>query len=257
MITNSRTLDPMFAETPAFKTAVLIFPGADILDYAGPLEILSSSLYGNDRNNPKPVFDVHTVARDELVADGVPTGRGPRMGDVLTIRASSSISKVLDEINQFDILIVLGGPPEPIIDFVKRSSDPSEKPSELKLIKAFATSGHVEYNFGKQGGKEKVLLSVCTGSVILGAIGLLDGVESTTHHFAYDMLDQACKGSSKVLKDKRWVDAGAVKEGLRIITSGGVSSGLDSTLYLVGYVTDDPSVPDFVANLIEYERKAA
>ena len=46
-----------------YNVAVLLFKAADILDFAGPLEILSHTLYNTDIENPEPVFKPTTIAR--------------------------------------------------------------------------------------------------------------------------------------------------------------------------------------------------
>ena len=72
--------------------------------------------------------------------------------------------------------------------------------------------------------------SVCTGSIVLGAAGLLDGLTATTHWSCYDEL--AATGASPV--------ATRVVEHLdrRIITAAGVSSGIDMALRLVELLYD-------------------
>ncbi|HEX8120275.1 MAG TPA: DJ-1/PfpI family protein [Solirubrobacteraceae bacterium] len=65
--------------------------------------------------------------------------------------------------------------------------------------------------------------SVCTGGMLLAAAGLTAGRPATTHHGALDDL----RASGAEVIDARVVDDGDV------ITSGGVTSGLDMALYLV------------------------
>jgi len=65
--------------------------------------------------------------------------------------------------------------------------------------------------------------SVCTGSVILAAAGLLDGLEATSHWASYDRLRE--RGATAVAR--RFVRAG------KIITAAGVSAGIDMALHLV------------------------
>jgi transcriptional regulator GlxA family with amidase domain len=66
--------------------------------------------------------------------------------------------------------------------------------------------------------------SVCTGALILGAAGLLDGVPATTHWCAYDHL----RALGAEPTEQRVVFAG------RIATAAGVSAGIDLALALVG-----------------------
>ena len=66
--------------------------------------------------------------------------------------------------------------------------------------------------------------SVCTGSLILGAAGLLQGLMATTHWAAKAMLEQ----HGATYSEQRVVRAG------KIVTAAGVSSGIDMALYLAG-----------------------
>lgn len=69
------------------------------------------------------------------------------------------------------------------------------------------------------GAEYKV--SVCTGTVLLGAAGLLNGHRATTHPMAYDLLSEYCD-----VVEERVVDDGD------IITARGVTSAIDLGLYL-------------------------
>jgi transcriptional regulator GlxA family with amidase domain len=66
--------------------------------------------------------------------------------------------------------------------------------------------------------------SVCTGALILGAAGLLDGLDATTHWLSYDLL--ARYGARPT--EERVVVRG------KIATAAGVSAGIDLALTLVG-----------------------
>lgn len=66
-------------------------------------------------------------------------------------------------------------------------------------------------------------LSVCTGSLLLGAAGFLQGLQATTHPSAFQELAPYCRRVS----DARIVDCGA------IITARGVSAAIDLGLYTV------------------------
>ena len=73
-------------------------------------------------------------------------------------------------------------------------------------------------------GPNRPLASVCTGALLLGAAGHLEGRRATTHHNALDLLRPLCR---EVVSDRRVVDEG------QVVTAGGVSSSLDLGLYLV------------------------
>lgn len=76
------------------------------------------------------------------------------------------------------------------------------------------------------------LASVCTGAIPLGKAGLLDGLRVTTHHENLDELRQYVSEDT-VIEAKRYVDNGD------ILTSGGISAGIDMSLYLVQKLLGD------------------
>src|SRR5262249_42455573 len=71
--------------------------------------------------------------------------------------------------------------------------------------------------------------SVCTGSLLLGAAGILKGLEATTHWAALDTLGEL--GAKPTLK--RVVEQG------KIITAAGVSSGIDMALVLAAHIAGE------------------
>jgi transcriptional regulator GlxA family with amidase domain len=86
--------------------------------------------------------------------------------------------------------------------------------------------------------------SVCTGSIVLGAAGLLDGLTATTHWSCYPELE--AQGATPV--------ADRVVEHLdrRIITAAGVSSGIDMALRLVELLVDRTAA-EAAQLMIEYD----
>ncbi len=71
--------------------------------------------------------------------------------------------------------------------------------------------------------------SICTGSLILGAAGLLDGKQATTHWAAMDLL--AAYGAEAVT-------ARSVQDG-NVVTAAGVSAGIDMALSLAATIAGD------------------
>lgn len=84
--------------------------------------------------------------------------------------------------------------------------------------------------------------SVCTGALLLGAAGLLQGLDATTHWGAYKEL--ASYGARPT--EQRVVERG------KIITAAGVSSGIDMALTLVGKLMGD-DVAEAIQLAIEYD----
>ena len=74
--------------------------------------------------------------------------------------------------------------------------------------------------------ESEITASVCTGSSLLAKAGLLDGYKATTNkHFFEHALEQ--HGKVEWVREARWVDDG------KVITSSGVSAGMDMALHLV------------------------
>ncbi|MDX6655381.1 MAG: hypothetical protein QOH62_174 [Solirubrobacteraceae bacterium] len=71
--------------------------------------------------------------------------------------------------------------------------------------------------------------SVCTGSLVLGAAGILDGLEATTHWMAMDAL----ASTGAIPTGRRVVEQG------KIITAAGVSAGIDMGLTLAARIAGD------------------
>jgi transcriptional regulator GlxA family with amidase domain len=112
------------------------------------------------------------------------------------------ISHTFDEVDSPDIIVVPGGF---ITRKLARDGDP---------IVDWVAAVHPHTTF---------TTSVCTGALLLGAAGLLDGLDATTHWFAFDEL--AKYGATPT--EQRVVHRG------RVWTAAGVSAGIDLALTLV------------------------
>jgi transcriptional regulator GlxA family with amidase domain len=97
----------------------------------------------------------------------------------------------------------------------------------------------------KVNGMTDLTLSVCTGALVLGKAGLLDGLAATTYHTAFEEL-KAVAPNTVQRPGERWVDNG------RIVTSAGVSAGIDMSLYVVGKLLGAAQA-DETAHYMEYE----
>lgn len=78
----------------------------------------------------------------------------------------------------------------------------------------------------QQSTTASITSSVCTGAFLLAAVGLLNGKSATTHWGSIDWLREH-HPEITVRDDLRWVDEG------KIVTSAGVSAGIDMALHLV------------------------
>lgn len=152
---------------------------------------------------------------------------GPvRLADGLTVMADHGI----DTASVCDVVIVCGGPGWPLAAADERV---------LGFLRGLRPEG---------------LASVCTGAMILGAAGVLDGRLATTRRRAVgseavaplELLGRSGMVSTTVASV---VDAG-------VVTGGGVSLAIDATLYLLGRIYGQDAAAE-VARVIEYDRAYA
>ena len=86
--------------------------------------------------------------------------------------------------------------------------------------------------------------SVCTGSLLLHACGVAKDKRVATHWSFEDTLE--ARGNITVVRDARWVRDG------KVVTSQGVSAGIDMALWLIGQI-DSPAHAKAVQRYIQYE----
>ncbi len=145
-----------------------------------------------------------------------------KKGEVRTERGSLALvaDRAIAEIESADILIVPGSP--------------REKPArENETLLAWIRKIHTTTRF---------TASVCTGSMILGAAGLLRGLRATTHWMRID--DLAQYGATPVRA--RFV------EDDRVLTAAGVSAGIDMALHLAQRIAGD-AVAQSIQLSLEYD----
>ncbi|WP_426107218.1 DJ-1/PfpI family protein [Massilia sp. TSP1-1-2] len=129
-----------------------------------------------------------------------------------TVRARAGLRVVPDydfeDHPPIDLLIVPGG----IV------TEELAKPQVSKWIEACSRSA-------------RITASICTGAFLLGKAGLLEKKAATTHW--EDIAEmQAMFPSVNVLDGQRWVDEG------HVVTSAGISAGIDMSLHLVARIVD-------------------
>lgn len=125
-------------------------------------------------------------------------------------------------------------PPSDILAFFGGNSGPTSM-DEAVIDWIKARKATTQYHF-----------SVCTGAFVLGRAGLLDNLTVTTFHLSIDNLKKAVP-TANVLSDVRFVDNG------RVITTAGVSAGIDGALYLVSKLKGEQAAKD-AAFYMEYDK---
>lgn len=223
------------------------------------------------------------------VTEGVTSSSG------LTIKADIDFEDAHEDLTDYDVLIVPGGRG---VDDILRTE--SEEP--MKLIKAFTELQQSDPS------KERTLMSIGTGSLLLAQAGILQGMAATTHPDYYTKMEIICKDAARrgdleqtdvmeenyVVNNARfdlgenmeenpfvlskrpdgrrksiarkgsnaWKESVKRREsnarraqlrlgGLRVITSGGVTSGLDASLYLVAAMVSHESAQE-VGRVLQY-----
>ncbi len=97
----------------------------------------------------------------------------------------------------------------------------------------------------QQADQARLVASVCTGAFLLAEAGVLTHQRVTTHW--EDIPDlRSSYPELTVVEEQRWVDDGEV------VTSGGISAGIDMSLYLVGRLAS-PALAEKTARQMEYD----
>ena len=119
-----------------------------------------------------------------------------------------AVDTALDDLPDPDVIVVPGGPgsramehPGPLLDWVRAAHDTTQWTT-----------------------------SVCTGSLILAAAGVLDGLEATTY---WNSMDELSAHGVTAIDDRRVVPQG------KVVTAAGVSSGIDMALWLAAQIAGD------------------
>lgn len=185
---------------PARHVVLVAFDGFQLLDLAGPLEVFDAA---------------ERIAGGQRYRTSIatPGGRPVRTTSGVTVHADAA----LDEVLELDTLVVVGG-------FGTRA-----------LLDDEAVLGEVR----RLAATARRTTSVCTGALVLGAAGLLDGHRATTHWASCDLLAEIApaavvEADQIYVHDRdRW-------------TSAGITAGIDLALALVD---DDhgPELPHEVA----------
>ena len=131
--------------------------------------------------------------------------------------------------------------------------EPAEERFALLVPGGFGTraavkDGELLAKTAEAAANSEYVLSVCTGSAMLAAAGILDGLRATSNKRAFDWA-AGCGPAVNWDRQARWVRDG------RVFTSAGVSAGIDMALGFVSEIFGDEKA-DEIARRIEYHRNA-
>jgi transcriptional regulator GlxA family with amidase domain len=182
------------------RVGIVVFDDVEVLDFCGPFEVFSAARLDEERRREEPSpFEVVLVAEKSvpIVASG-----GLKVIPDHTFHTCAPL----------DILVVPGG---------WGTRRELKNPVMLNWLKARAA-------------EVETLTSVCTGAMLLGSAGLLDGLHATTHWKSLDWMRDAFPAAT-VHYDQH------VVENDRVLTSAGISAGIDMALKVVARYCGEPA----------------
>ncbi|KAJ5089077.1 ThiJ/PfpI family protein [Penicillium argentinense] len=220
-----------------YKVGVLLFDRADVLDFTGPMEVLSHVSHNRNPDQPDRMFTFETIAQTSTI----------RAANVMNVEADRLLEEAERDLAEYDILIVPGGPPAVVKPLIEGNAP------EVDMIRKFAALPL------SSSRNPRILFSICTGAFLLGRAGILSGMTVTTHHRGVDVLRDICarfgdKNEPPVnVVHKRYTDGNLLKgRSVQLITAGGISSGLDATFHVVRQLSS-PDMAAFVSRVMEYD----
>jgi transcriptional regulator GlxA family with amidase domain len=196
------------------SVGILIFDGVEVLDFCGPFEVFSvARRAGGTLGEEERLFDVRIVAEERRLIECT--------GGLLVQPHLALLDG--DGEARFDILVVPGG-----------RGTRKERLNE-RLLDWIAA----------QDAAGELTTSVCTGAFLLAERGLLDGKRATTHWASVEWMTNQYP-RVQMLADARVVDEG------HIVTSAGVSAGIDMALHVVGRLHGEETAAQTARNM-EYD----
>ena len=207
--------DRLLRSRKPLKIAMVIYPGCQHLDVAGPMEVFARSSRWI-RDNVAGARDVYEVA---LVA----SSRGlVRTSSGIELNAVSSF----DQLREVDTLLVAGG---------------------VGCRDAVADKALLDWLRSRDGSVRRIA-SICSGALILAAAGLLKGRDATTH-FAYCEELRKIEPGCVVRSNAIFVQSG------NVYTSAGVTTGIDLALALVEEDLGKAVAVQVAQELVVYRRR--
>jgi transcriptional regulator GlxA family with amidase domain len=181
------------------QVGILVFENVEVLDFCGPFEVFSATRLNEDKRREElSPFNVFLVA--ETRQPVVTTGGMKVLPDY-----------ELDDCPALDILVVPGG------------WGTRKEMSNKRLLGWIAA----------RAAQVETLTSVCTGSLLLGKAGLLEGKRATTHWRSLDWMQELFPGT-KLERQVHFVEDG------NLLTSAGISAGIDMALRVVARYFGEP-----------------
>lgn len=187
---------------PPKSYGLLLFPAFEVLDAAGPIEILNSLSYHMSFQD----ISLSVIAPTHDLVSPAPLQTSQPFLHPQQYKPTHSLA----DAPPLDVLIVPGG---------RGTSRPDD---ELKDVLDFIRDSYHGTN-GRQ--KLQYIFSICTGSDLFARAGILDGERATTNKMAWGRVTPHGTKTHWVAS-ARWVESG------RVWTTSGVTAGIDGSRYL-------------------------
>lgn len=219
-----------FRDLKLIDVGIIIFDDVDLLDVSGPKEVFSAaSIQGNPEDidiNDKfsSMYNRISLFNTKLISvydqDFVTTADGVKIIPDYILGDLKSDKSYFDPF----IVVIPGGKG---VHTIRKDKD------FLEWLKKTVNKAHLS-------------LSVCTGAYALAEAGLLDDQDLVTTHWRHYEIFQEEFPNLMLANNARYVD-----NGTNIITSGGVSSGIDGSLKVISRLVSE-EVAQRVADIIVY-----
>jgi transcriptional regulator GlxA family with amidase domain len=203
---------------------VVLPPRLTLLDIAGPLEVLRRA--NREQNDVR--FDVRYIgaSRSILTSIGILVNSieplPAKLPDGAMIVVAGDVDKVMMPSNQ-----------------THRDTSKTDKSHEAAIVawlRAVVRPGHK-------------LIAICSGALMAGEAGLLDGRNCTTHYLCCEKLAEIAP-KTKVLENRLYVEDG------ECYSSAGITAGVDLMLHIVGQLTDESCAAAIARYLVVYLRRS-
>ncbi len=208
----------------------LLFDYVEVLDFTGSFDVFSMANIPLNPPGHPPNYDQGHVFRLYTV-----TEKGGRVTALHGLKIETDYSFATCPTDDIDVLIIPGASPDIIKRFI------AENPSVIAWLEQRLS--HVP-----------VVASVCVGALILATAGGFDGLQCTTHHGSLGDLKailEARDAKATVVPGARYIDNPS-SENPRILSSAGVSAGIDQAFHMLREILGNPTLADSTATIMEY-----
>jgi len=200
---------------------VLLLQRTLLLDAAGPLEVLRVA----NREQQDLRFEVHYIGPESSIISSIG----------ITLAKIEPLPKTLPD----GAMVILSGDVDYMMmpgEQIAPKQDRSGTATVVKWLRAVVRPGHK-------------VVSICSGALLAGRAGLLDGYACTTHHASCAELIAAAP-QARVLENRLFVEDG------ERYSSAGVTAGVDLMLHIVAQLTDLALAVTIARYMVVYLRRS-